>query len=44
MDKMVMHLNVLGPSMEYEVFRKVDTAEIVAIDRHRIRNLYLQIL
>ena len=42
-DEMIVHLNVLSPSVEDGVFRKVDTAEVVTIDRRRIRHLYLQI-
>ena len=42
-DKTIMHLNVLSPGVEYGVLRKVDAAEVVAIDHCRIRHLYLQI-
>ena len=44
MDKMVVHLNVLSPGMEDEVLRKLDAAEVVIVDRRRIRHLHLQIL
>ena len=40
-DKIIMHLNVLSSGVEYRVFRKVDAAEVVAIDCRRIRHLYL---
>ena len=40
---MVMHLNVLGPSVEYEVFRKLDATEVVAIDRRLSGHLHMQI-
>ena len=35
MDKMIMHLNVLGPSVKYEVFCKVDIVEVVARSNSR---------
>ena len=43
-DKIVVHLNVLGPGMEDEVLRKLDTVEVVAVDHRRIGHLHLQIL
>ena len=36
MDKMIVHLNVLGPCMENRVFRELDAAEVVAVNRRRI--------
>ena len=42
-DKMIMQLNVFCPGVEYRVFCKVDTTEVVAKDRRRIEYLYLQI-
>ena len=42
-DKMIVHLNVLGPGVEDRVLCKVDTAKVVTKDRRRIRQLYLQI-
>ena len=44
MDKMIVHLNVLGLGVEYRVLCKLDITEVVAIDRCRIRHLNLQIL
>ena len=41
---MVVHLNVLGPCMENGVLRKLDVAEVVAVDLRRIGHLLLQIL
>ena len=43
-DKMVVHLNVLSPGVENGVRRKLDVAEVVIVDRCRIRCLHLQIL
>ena len=43
-NKMVVHLNVLSPCVENEVLRELDAAEVVAVDRHWIRHLLLQIL
>ena len=40
-DKMAVHLNVLGPGVEDGVLRKLDTVEVVAIDRRRIEHLHL---
>ena len=42
MDKMVVHLNLLGPSVEYGVFRKVDTVEVVAINRCPSGHFHMQ--
>ena len=44
MDKMVVHLNVLSPCVENGVLRELDAAQVVAVDRRRIKNLLLQIL
>ena len=35
-DRMVVHLNVLGPCVENGVFRELDAAKIVLVDRRRI--------
>ena len=35
-DKMVVHLNVLSPSVEDRIFCKLDATEVVVIDRRRI--------
>ena len=43
-DKVVVHLNVLGPCVEDGVLRELDDAEVVAVDRRRIGHLLLQIL
>ena len=43
-DKMVVHLNMLGPCVKNGVFRELDTAEVVVVDRRRIRHLLLQVL
>ena len=43
-DKMVVHLNVLSLGVEDGVLRDLDAAEVVAVDRRRIRHLLLQIL
>ena len=40
-NKVIMHLDVLGPGVEYAVSRKVDTAKVVAIDRRRIGHLHM---
>ena len=37
-DKMIVHLNVLGPSVEDGVLRKLDVVEVVAVDRCRSRS------
>ena len=44
MDKVVVHLNVLGPGVEDGVLRELDAAEVVAVDHRRIEHLLLQIL
>ena len=43
-DKVAMHLNVLGPGMEDEVLRKLDTIEVITVDHRRIRHLHMHIL
>jgi hypothetical protein len=43
-DKMVMHLDVLCPCVKDRVLRKLDAAEVVGVDHHRIRHLLIQIL
>ena len=43
-EKVVVHLNVLSSGVEYGVLRKLDAAQVVAIDRHRIGDLLLQVL
>ena len=43
-DKVVVHLNVLISGVEDGVLRKLDAAEVVTVDRRRIRHLHLQIL
>ena len=43
-DKMIVHLNVLGPCVENGVLRELDAAEVVAVDRRRIGHLLLQVL
>ena len=43
-DKMIVHLNVLGPGVEDGVLRELDVVEVVAVDRRRIGDLLLQIL
>ena len=35
-DEVIVHLNVLGPCVENGVFRKLDVAEVVPVDRRRI--------
>ena len=35
-DELVVYLNVLVPCVENGVFRKLDAAEVVAVDRRRI--------
>ena len=42
-DEMIVHLNVLGPCVENGVFRELDAAEIVLVDRRRIGHLLLHI-
>ena len=44
MEKMVVHLNVLGPCMEDGVLRELDAGEVIAVDRRRIGHLLLKIL
>ena len=41
---MVVQLNVFGPGVEDGVLRKLDTIEVVTVDRHQIGQLHLQIL
>ena len=41
---MIVHLNVFGPCVENGVLRKLDAAEVVAVDRRPIGHLLLQIL
>ena len=43
-NKMIVHLNVLSPGMEYEVRRYMDVVEVIAVDRRRIGHLLLQVL
>ena len=43
-EKVVVHLNVLGPCVENGVLCELDVPEVVAVDRHRIRHLLMQIL
>ena len=43
-DKMIVHLNVLGPCVENGVIRELDAVEVVVVDRRRIRHLLMQIL
>ena len=43
-EKMVVHLNVLFPGVEDGVLGKLDVAEVVVVNRRRIRHLHLQIL
>ena len=43
-NKMVVHLNVFSPGVENGVLRELDAAEVVVVDRRRIRHLLLQIL
>ena len=43
-DKMVVHLNVLGPCVENGVLRELDAVEVDAVDRLQIRHLLLHIL
>ena len=43
-DKVIMHLNVLGPCVENGILRELDAAEVVVLDRRRIRHLLLQVL
>ena len=43
-EKVVVHLNVLSPGVEDGVLRKLDAAEVVTVDRCRIRHLHLEIL
>ena len=43
-DKMIVHLNVLSSGVEDRVLRKLDVAEVVTVDCHRIRHLHLQML
>ena len=43
-DKMVVHLNVLSLRVEDGGFHKLYTAEVVAVDRRRIKRVHLQIL
>ena len=40
-DKVVVHLNVLSPGMEDGIFRKLDVAEVVVVDRRWTRNLHM---
>ena len=44
MDKMIVHLNVLGSGMEDGVLRKLDVVEFVVVDHCRIKHLHMQIL
>ena len=44
MEKMILHLNVLSLDVQDGDFRQLDTVEVVAIDRRRIKHLHLQIL
>ena len=43
-DKVIVHLNVLGPGMEDRVLHYVDVDEVVVVDHRQIRHLHLQIL
>ena len=43
-DKVVVHLNVLGPCVANGVLRELDAAEFVTVHRRRIRHLLLQVL
>ena len=43
-DKMLLHLNVLGPCVENEVLRELDVVEVVALDCRRIGHLLLHVL
>ena len=43
MDKVVVHLDVLSSGVEDGIFRKMDAAEVVEVDRCPIRHLHLQI-
>ena len=44
LDEMIVHLDVLCSCVENGVLRELDAAEVVAVDRRRIRHLLLQIL
>ena len=41
---MIVHLNVLGPSVEDGVLRKLDVVEVVTVDRPPIGHLHVQVL
>ena len=43
-DKMVVHLNVLGPCVGNRVLRELDVSEVVTVDHRGIGHLLLQIL
>ena len=43
-DKRIVHLNVLGPSVEDGALRKLDVAEVIEVYRRWIGHLHLQIL
>ena len=43
-EKMVVHLNVLGPGVENGVLHKLDVVEVVTVAHRRIGHLHLQIL
>ena len=42
--KVVIHFDVLCPSVENKVLRQLDTPKVVVVDHHRISNLHQQIL
>ena len=43
-EKMVVHLNGLGPGVKGGFLRKLDDVKVVRVDRCWIGHLYLQIL
>ena len=43
-NKVIVHLNVLSPCVEYRVLHELDAVEVVAVDRCRIGHLHLQVL
>ena len=43
-DKIIVHLNMLGPGVDDGVLHKLDVVEVGIVNRRRIGHLYLQIL
>jgi hypothetical protein len=43
-NEMVVHFDVLCPCVKNGVLRKLDAAEVVAVDHRQIRHLLMQVL